>query len=311
METLKEFWGGFRGQVADRLGNPFAGAFLIAWVAFNFRLLVVLFWIEPYREKFQYIDEMLYPHFGYWLLRGVVLPILGAYAYLFLYARCTTAAVAYYRRMQSNANNQIRAAAGEALMSIAENQKALLRLAQSEARWQQDQIELNEALERQKELNNAQTLEALEAQKKAAQQSAKLDELRLVLEERKSGKGGTDLVFSEPVEPPKKDNDEGAFQLRKPNSFLPHGAMVSPYTGRQLTILQLLRNGAEHTSGQLQRKLGGEPFEIRTDLNKLKKLGLIFANNNDVISPSEEGLELLRAFIEERQWTIDPMELVS
>ena len=308
METWKEIWGGFKGHLADRLGNPFAGAFLFAWVAFNFRLLVVLFWIEPYGEKFKYIDEKLYPHLGHWVLRGFAVPVLIAYAYLFLYARCTTAAITYYRRMQSDANNQMRAAAGEALMSVEENQKAQLRLAKSEVRWQQDQTELNAALERQKELNNVQITEALEAQKRVAELSAEVVSLQLALGEANKEKGGSELVFSERVSSPKRDHDESVLQLRKPNNLVPHAAMTSTFTRRQLTILEVLRNGAEFSGEELRRRLGVEHFEIQTDLNKLKNLGLLFAQGSGKYQPSAEGLELLRAFIEERQWTIDSEE---
>jgi len=116
-DTIKELWDAFKGQLSDRLANPYTGALIISWGIINFRLLVVLVWIEPYQQKFTYIDSVLYPTLWHWALRAIAAPAFAAYAYLLLYPKATTWAATRYRRMQSQANNEMRAAQGEALMT--------------------------------------------------------------------------------------------------------------------------------------------------------------------------------------------------
>lgn len=324
METFKELWGAFRGQLADRMANPFAGAFAIAWVTWNFRLLVVFVWVEPYREKFQYIDSTLYPHIGHWALRGFFLPVATAYAYLFLYAQLTTSAVTYYRKKQSDANNQMRAAAGEALMTFEENEKALRRLAQGEAKWRQERSEMSAELTRQAELNNVQREQLLELQRRRADQEIQ-DAQLATLNARSKPSTGTELVFSERTESdpnsdfdivegkprlagknesPQEEQSNNLLRLRHPNPLITSEAGVSAYTPRQLTILELLRNGAGLTTAALEQRLGVETFEIKTDVHKLSILRLLYETGDKKFRATDAGLVLLRAFIEEDQWQL-------
>jgi DNA-binding transcriptional ArsR family regulator len=155
-ETFRELWSAFRGQLADRLANPFTGAFAIAWAICNFRLLVVLFWLEPYRDKFSYIDTTLYPDFRYWLLRAVVVPAVLAFAYLLLYPRITTKAATEYRRLQSRANNEMRAAQGDALMTQDEYREKRRQLTDIQARLAAEAARIADESSSQTDLINRQ-----------------------------------------------------------------------------------------------------------------------------------------------------------
>lgn len=309
METWKEIWGDFKGHLADRLGNPFAGAFLIAWGTLNFRLIVVLLWIEPYRDKFKYIDETLYPHFGYWALRAAVLPAIAAYAYLLLYPWFTTKTITYYRRKQAVAKNEMRAAAGAALMTHDEHAQALLKLAKAEARWHTEQSDLRAQSARQAELN--------------VELSAELERLKTELaEERRKEMPNAPAISAsenspkfygggEPINPADaaalsaflEASKSGSLKLSRPHMHVAAAAQGATYTPRQLKILELLRNGEKANDAALATAIEVEPFDIKTDLHALTQLRLVTLFRTGW-GATDDGLVVLRAFIEEGLWEI-------
>lgn len=175
--TAKELWDSFKGQLADRLANPFTGALVIAWCLFNFRLLVVLIWIEPYQQKFAYIDSDLYPTFWHWAMRAIVLPIIAAYGYLLFYPKVTIWAATRYRRAQSQANNEMRAAQGEALMTPEEYREARAKLARIESQVRADIDESTDRLKRQDEVIEIQKTKLQEEKNRADRLEAQLEKL--------------------------------------------------------------------------------------------------------------------------------------
>ncbi len=190
-DTLKELWAAFKGQLSDRLANPFSGAFVIAWSVLNFRLIVVFFWAEPYAEKFKYIDETLYPHLGHWLLRGFLVPVVLAYGYLLLYPRATMWSAAQYRKLQSRANNEMREAQGEALMTHEEYREKRRQLTEIQARLTAEAARIADEAASQTDLINSQRETIAELQ-------AKLSAMEPTGESQPSGK----VPEEEPAEPP-------------------------------------------------------------------------------------------------------------
>ena len=61
MDAVKDFFGSIREYVRDKTANPFWGAYVVAWVAVNFRLIAVLLGSGETAEKIAYIDGTLYP----------------------------------------------------------------------------------------------------------------------------------------------------------------------------------------------------------------------------------------------------------
>lgn len=173
-DTIKELWDAFKGQLTDRLANPFTGALTIAWCIFNFRLLVVLIWIESYQQKFTYIDTVLYPSLGHWGIRAVAAPIIAAYAYLLFYPKLTMWAATRYRRMQSQANNEMRAAQGEALMTQEEHRNARAQLARIESQLRADIAEGADRVKRQDDLIELQRVQINEHRVRADRLEAQL-----------------------------------------------------------------------------------------------------------------------------------------
>ena len=78
MDTLKELLQSLTTHLRERVSNPLYGAFIISWIVFNFRLLMVLVGDGGFREKIEFIDFALYPTAELTLQRGFVYPLLVA-----------------------------------------------------------------------------------------------------------------------------------------------------------------------------------------------------------------------------------------
>ena len=151
METGKEFFDAIKGQLSERLANPFTGAFCIAWLIWNFRLLMVFVGEGAYQEKFTYIDANLYGDWRYWTLRGFVAPAVTTVAYLWAYPRATRWLAEDYRKQQTRANNLMKAAEGTALLSVEDSRALRLRLAEAEQKWVGERDVLAKELDAQRE----------------------------------------------------------------------------------------------------------------------------------------------------------------
>lgn len=69
MDAVKDFFSSIREYVRDKTANPFWGAYVLAWLAVNFRLIVVLLGAGEAAQKIAYIDDTLYPSWAAWLVR--------------------------------------------------------------------------------------------------------------------------------------------------------------------------------------------------------------------------------------------------
>ncbi|WP_313250743.1 hypothetical protein [Stenotrophomonas sp.] len=73
-----------KNAVSTRFNSPFLGAFIVSWLAWNHRLIFVLFSGMTVDERFHYIDERLYPTAAVFAWMHIVGPILSALAYILL-----------------------------------------------------------------------------------------------------------------------------------------------------------------------------------------------------------------------------------
>ncbi|MDF2462292.1 MAG: hypothetical protein K0Q43_527 [Ramlibacter sp.] len=100
METLKDVFESLRDWFKTRFTNPLFAAFVIAWLAMNWRVVLALFSDVPYRAKVEWIDFHLYPEPWHWPAYGFVFPMLVALFYVAfsppIFRRITT----YYRKEQ-------------------------------------------------------------------------------------------------------------------------------------------------------------------------------------------------------------------
>ncbi len=70
-------------SVKGRLGSPFVGVFIFAWIIWNHRFLFALFSEKKLEMRFGYIDEMLYPDVWSFLGLNFAGPLASAAFYIF------------------------------------------------------------------------------------------------------------------------------------------------------------------------------------------------------------------------------------
>ena len=302
METIKEIFGAIKAQLSERLANPFTGAFCIAWVIWNFRLLMVFAGKGSYREKFDYIDSTLYPDWQYWVARGVVIPVVTAVVYLWVYPRATRWLAEDYRKQQTRANNLMKAAEGAALLSVEESRALRARFAEAEQAWNVERDRLN--------------LE-VDASKEAAADLAKSNgELRTEL--ARTAKTGAEsgnesdpiqVAVTEVLSPNREEGNSRASSTKRYKvsaanaNLLSVAAAEEQYTARQLQVLSLLRGGKRLGAKTLISLMQEDAFEVQRALDRLKTLGLVLFNNGEqVYGISAMGRATLGALMDEGKW---------
>lgn len=97
---VKDFIDSIRVSLYSRVTSPLSGAFLVSWAAWNHRLLIVLVSGETPREKFRFIDSVLYPNVWWWGLLGFLCPLATAAFLIFLYPLPAKFVFGYSRRQQ-------------------------------------------------------------------------------------------------------------------------------------------------------------------------------------------------------------------
>ncbi|MBT3014036.1 MAG: hypothetical protein KUF77_15950 [Candidatus Thiodiazotropha sp. (ex Lucina aurantia)] len=74
-----------KASLYERAISPLFGAFVISWLGWNYRFVMLSFSSLPVKEKFLYIDKFLYPDIWAYLLNGGVYPLGTGILFILLY----------------------------------------------------------------------------------------------------------------------------------------------------------------------------------------------------------------------------------
>lgn len=316
MDTVKEFFEAIKGQLSERLANPFTGAFCIAWVVWNFRLLMVFAGKGTYQEKFLYIDTNLYPDGWFWLVRGAALPMATAAAYLWAYPRATRWIAEDYRKQQTKANNLMKAAEGAALLSVDDSRALRAKYTEAEQAWNGERDRLIAEIDTSKETNqtlarrNAELREELErfgGEENEAPISPEMDLVGAFENGLKSEKAAdVSLTDVDGAQGEKHRNDLDRAVLKVGPEAAKHlaGNLSTPhYSRRQLQVMSVLREGKQLTADELVATLKGDKFQVHRAIDRLRELGLLdVARPGRAIYLTAHGRAVLGAFVDEGQW---------
>ncbi|PNY71484.1 hypothetical protein C1750_14640 [Stenotrophomonas pavanii] len=83
-DVVSELKGEVKSLIRGRLANPFLGAFLVAWLAWNHRLFFVLFSSNSLEYRFKYVDDKLYPDVWSFSYMNFLGPLLSCAVIIFL-----------------------------------------------------------------------------------------------------------------------------------------------------------------------------------------------------------------------------------
>lgn len=101
IEAIREVASAVREQLYERVSSPLAGAFLLAWAVWNFKLIMVILGDGTYQDKIAFIDLHLYSGADHGALRGILYPLLTALFYLYAYPIAARGVLAYHRRQKN------------------------------------------------------------------------------------------------------------------------------------------------------------------------------------------------------------------
>ncbi len=74
-----------KAQLYERATSPLSGAFILSWVAWNYRFVLALISSLSFPDKIAYIDAHIFPTYEEVFLRGALFPALSAMALIVLY----------------------------------------------------------------------------------------------------------------------------------------------------------------------------------------------------------------------------------
>ncbi|MFH7043702.1 hypothetical protein ABT392_15485 [Paucibacter sp. JuS9] len=109
MDFLKDFASAITDQIRERLSNPLLGAFALAWLAWNSRLVMVALGDGTVADKIKYIDQVLYSFAFAKAAYGVLLPLVSAVAFVFVYPYVNRRIMTFHRAQQTLTLNQLTA----------------------------------------------------------------------------------------------------------------------------------------------------------------------------------------------------------
>lgn len=106
---MNEYVTSIKAHLYDRTVSPLFGAFALSWVGWNYKFLLVISSKLSVVEKLTYIDDKLYPNILTCIGVGLVIPLLTAAIFLFVYPWLAEPFYGYVKSKQKElANIKIR-----------------------------------------------------------------------------------------------------------------------------------------------------------------------------------------------------------
>lgn len=84
MSIIENFATNVKAQLYERIANPLTSTFVISWLLWNYKVVMVLFSSDSLIHKFAFIHNSIFITFGDALLYGFIYPAISTYIYLFL-----------------------------------------------------------------------------------------------------------------------------------------------------------------------------------------------------------------------------------
>ena len=82
---LSDIVNSIKATLYDRTSSPLFGSFALAWLPWNYRLVVVLLGDGTYKEKLEFVSTMLYPSAESLVRLWGVYPLVTALLFIFIY----------------------------------------------------------------------------------------------------------------------------------------------------------------------------------------------------------------------------------
>ncbi|MCL5801612.1 MAG: hypothetical protein M1283_03690 [Gammaproteobacteria bacterium] len=97
---LDELTKTIKAQLYERATSPLLSSFLLSWLAWNYRFVIVLLSSMPVTEKITYVDTNIFQSYQEIALRGALYPLLTALLLIFVYPIPAKYVYEYWRKRQ-------------------------------------------------------------------------------------------------------------------------------------------------------------------------------------------------------------------
>lgn len=112
-----------RQTLLERIASPLLGSFALAWCVWNWKFLVILFSTATVSQTFALVEQVAFPDPTTIALKGVLLPLLSAIAYVFAYPFPARYVYEFTLKRQRELNETKRRIADETPLTIEESRR--------------------------------------------------------------------------------------------------------------------------------------------------------------------------------------------
>ncbi|MDF2073170.1 hypothetical protein P2Q70_01095 [Pseudomonas mendocina] len=143
---MRDIFDSIGAAIKDRFTNPLTGAFIVSWLIWNYKVVVILVSdMKPY-VKFSYVQNHLYPDSLSVVVWGVLVPLATALAYIIIYPH-PSRWVYEYALKQSRENRKVRhKVEDETPLSVEESRKIIAERHSEAARYEAELDQKDAAL---------------------------------------------------------------------------------------------------------------------------------------------------------------------
>lgn len=138
--------------IKSRNSSPFGGAFLIALLAHNYKLILALASQNTVTWKVEYIEYILYPNGLDPYVHMILIPVAYALLITFAYPPLALFAFKRWKKFSVRTQNAGKAISGEQLLTLEESRTQTQYYAEQELAWRQQDQEKDAEIRRLREL---------------------------------------------------------------------------------------------------------------------------------------------------------------
>lgn len=147
---FKDLLDSLKAQLYERAVSPLLGSFVLSWLLWNYKLVLVVLSEESVLEKFRIIDEVLYYDWKQTFCITLGFPLITAIFYIFIYPYPAKWVFKFTRKRQVEINQTRKEIEGNVLLSVDESREIRSRIFKLEDAHQEALNRKSEEIERLK-----------------------------------------------------------------------------------------------------------------------------------------------------------------
>lgn len=182
---MEQFLNSIKAVLYERTASPLFGAFVVSWLAWNYRAITILLSELPVLSKLSYIQTTLYPSWEFSIAFLLALPLLTSLLYLFLLPYPARFVHKFWRERQKELRDDRLAIEKATLLTVEESRRIRQNVLDVQTDYDRALRHLQADLDRNKELlqQRVQDVERLQAELLRARSSTLKEDHAVIIEE--------------------------------------------------------------------------------------------------------------------------------